>query len=196
MLIFTPVDGLEPHNLIKLNRGEALFYAGDPVTHMYVVRAGEMRMLRHAIDGTTIAFPSARADHLFAEASLFAKNYHCDGIAERDCVVEPYLKADFLKALEKNPQAAFSYMDRLSHEVLKLRNQTELMRIKSATKRLLEFIKLSIPPEHNQFTLIQSWKSLASEIGLTHEALYRALATLQKNGRITRKGRHIVLNKI
>jgi hypothetical protein len=35
---------------------------------------------------------------------------------------------------------------------------------------------------------------LAAEIGLTHEALYRTLATLERSGEITRKGEKIVLS--
>jgi CRP-like cAMP-binding protein len=38
-------------------------------------------------------------------------------------------------------------------------------------------------------------KDLAAEIGLTHEALYRTLAALERSGEIKRKGEKIMLSK-
>jgi DNA-binding HxlR family transcriptional regulator len=40
---------------------------------------------------------------------------------------------------------------------------------------------------------MRPWTEIAAEIGLTHEAIYRALAALERDGRIIRNQEQVVL---
>jgi DNA-binding Lrp family transcriptional regulator len=44
--------------------------------------------------------------------------------------------------------------------------------------------------------LERTWKVIATEIGLTHEAVYRALAELERDGLIERDGKVVVLRQL
>jgi CRP-like cAMP-binding protein len=54
---------------------------------------------------------------------------------------------------------------------------------------------LNVGPDRRTVELRVTLKDLAAEIGLTHEALYRTLAALERSGQIKRKGEKIVLSK-
>jgi DNA-binding MarR family transcriptional regulator len=69
----------------------------------------------------------------------------------------------------------------------------EILNIRSASVRLLAYLRLSEPAHSDIFDIGRNWKQLAGEIGLTHEALYRALAKLEKDGSIERKGSKVRL---
>jgi DNA-binding IclR family transcriptional regulator len=73
-----------------------------------------------------------------------------------------------------------------------LRSRLENRQIRSARERILQFLRLRCDPE-GMWRREGSLKHLAEEIGLTHEALYRALAALEHEGRITRtsEGIHV-----
>ena len=71
--------------------------------------------------------------------------------------------------------------------------QVEMINVKPATERVLAFIRTRMPAGAKETTIARPWKEVASEIGLTHEAVYRALAQLQRDGQIARDGAKITL---
>jgi DNA-binding Lrp family transcriptional regulator len=67
--------------------------------------------------------------------------------------------------------------------------------IHSARARVLNRLALAADPKTRTARLNGTLMDLAAEIGLTHEALYRTLAALEKDGAIARNGARIVLAK-
>jgi CRP/FNR family transcriptional regulator, dissimilatory nitrate respiration regulator len=57
------------------------------------------------------------------------------------------------------------------------------------------FLMLNVGPDRRTVELRGTLKDLAAEIGLTHEALYRTLAALERSGELKRKGERIMLPK-
>ena len=78
---------------------------------------------------------------------------------------------------------------------MNLRTRVEQRNIRSARERVRHFLMLNVGPDGRTVKLRGTLKDLAAEIGLTHEALYRTLASLERYGEITRKGERIVLLK-
>ena len=73
-------------------------------------------------------------------------------------------------------------MRRLAAEVRKLRAQCERLSLRSAADRIAHYIEAE--GRDGRLELRQTKKAWAAELGLTHEALYRALTGLQRAGRI------------
>jgi hypothetical protein len=84
-------------------------------------------------------------------------------------------------------------MARLTREVRKLRAQCERLSLRSAAERVEHYIEAE--GRNGRLELRQTRKSWAAELGLTHEALYRALAVLARSGRVSAKatGERIIL---
>lgn len=64
----------------------------------------------------------------------------------------------------------------------------EILNLRAATDRLMAYFRLYPSTDSDRLVIDQTWKQLASELGLTHEAVYRALARLERDGAIQRDG--------
>jgi CRP-like cAMP-binding protein len=179
----------------KLKAGEPLFHLGDKTVGLYEVIAGRLRLMRVDRSGHEIVLYVAGEGETIAEASLFSPAYHCDAIAASDAVVRVYPKAAVLTAFAKDPKAAQAFAATLARQVMNLRTRLELRNIRSARERVRQFLALNASADGRTVELRGTVKELANELGLTHEALYRTLAALERTGEIRRGRGKIVLTR-
>jgi CRP-like cAMP-binding protein len=179
----------------RLDAGEMLFTIGDPVRSLFVVETGQLRLLRHTEHGATLTLHVAQPGEAFAEASLFSRTYHCDAAADVSSLVRAYPKRALLRALREDSGAALALTGHLARQVQALRGHIEFLNIKSARDRVLGYLHNHLSASAKHVELERTWKAIATEIGLTHEAVYRALAELERDGRIERDGKAVVLRK-
>lgn len=161
--------------LRQVSQGEILFRRGDRPKVMFAVIAGETRLVRTARAGTEIILQRTRRG-LFAEGSLDQPRYHCDGIAAADTTLAAIPRTVFINALatEEFRQA---WTAELLRELRRVRAQSERLSLRTAEERIVHFIETE--GDEGSLTLTQSRKDWASELGLTHEALYRTLARME-----------------
>jgi CRP/FNR family transcriptional regulator, dissimilatory nitrate respiration regulator len=74
-----------------------------------------------------------------------------------------------------------------------LRSMLEVRNIRSASGRLLAWLHLNASGNPPVVSLRRSWTTIADELGLTREAVYRALASLEREGRIARSDHAVKL---
>ena len=170
----------------RVSRGAAVFRQGDPAVAVFLVETGRVRLVRVLADGTSLVLYVAEAEESFAEASLSAAYYHCDAIAETDAVVLALPKADLLAALAADPAECLALALALAAQVRDLRAKLELRNIRSATERVLSWLRMHASGSPPRVQMRRSWTQVADELGLTREAAYRALAILERQGRISR----------
>jgi len=170
----------------RVGRGAAVFRQGDPAAAVFLVETGRVRLVRVLADGMPLVLYVAEAGESFAEASLSAAQYHCDAVAETDAVVLALPKADLLAALAADPAECVALMLALASQVRDLRARLELRNIRSATARVLAWLGLHASGNPPRVPIRRSWTQVAAELGLTREAVYRALALLERQGRINR----------
>jgi CRP-like cAMP-binding protein len=173
--------------------GQALFRLGDPTMEIYEIVKGQVQMVRVDASGREIILYVAAAGELFAEAALFSPTYHCDALSRTGATVRLYPKARVLAEFRQNSQAAEAFMSILAHEIMHLRTRLEQRNIRSAGDRVRHFLALNAGADGRTVALRGTLKDLAAELGLTHEALYRALADLAAGGEIRRHKNKIVL---
>lgn len=177
----------------RLAQGETLFATDDPVSCLFAVDSGRVDLVRHMSDGAMILLQSAGAGEILAEASLFSTSYHCDGQAVVDSDLLIYSKPAILKAARDNPEASLLLLGHFAHKLQALRARTALFGIRSAPERVLAWLRLQ-PQENGVVEIKRTWKQIAGELGLTHEAVYRALAKLERTGLVRRQGGHVTLS--
>jgi CRP-like cAMP-binding protein len=88
------------------------------------------------------------------------------------------------EALSQDPAFAGRWISMLNQEVKRLRLQCERMSMKSVKDRVLHLIHTE--GKNGSYPVNAGFKSLASELGVTHEALYRSLAALEKSQHLER----------
>ncbi|OMH31780.1 Crp/Fnr family transcriptional regulator [Motiliproteus sp. MSK22-1] len=186
-------EQLKPDEERDLAKGELLFRAGQSVSKLYLVLNGEIHLVRPLSHGSTLTIHRALANSILAEASMFAPHYHCDAVAQCNSRLLCYNRQKVQQQLRSQPGFSESLSVQLSAEILSLRTKLELANIQSADERLLTWIKLQLPPQTDTLTIDRSFKSIASELGLAHETLYRSLKRLEELRLIQRQPDTIVL---
>jgi CRP-like cAMP-binding protein len=179
----------------SLARNEVLFRQGKKATAIYFVEAGRLRLERRTFDGRLLILGATPAGEFFVEAALFADAYHCDAVATEPSEVRVYPKEVVLNALRTDPTGAMSFLAFMAHQVIEMRQRLELMKIRSAKERVLLYLDLHAGRNSRTVNLRGHLQDIASELGLTREALYRTLASLERAGAIERDGARIVLKK-
>lgn len=186
-----PSAGLIPQALqkvatqVRTDSRESLFRAGDPVRHVYLVIDGEARLIRLERHGGEVILQRSRGGFI-AEASLDSKTYHCNAITAEPSTLLLFPIVAFRTALEDDPAFCKAWQSQLAKEVRKLRAQCERLSLHSAVDRIIHYMESE--GDDGVVTLKQSRKSWAAELGLTHEALYRALRRMQDDGTLSIEG--------
>lgn len=166
-----------------LTSGEALFREGDEARAVFQVERGRLRLSRRGA-----ILHVAHAGSLFAESSLFAFHYPCDAVADMPSRVKVFPSAAVLLYLRVHPDLNLAFSAALAREVQRLRAGQEIMRLPGARDRVVAWLTL-VGAADATVALDQPLSAVASEMGLTHEALYRTLAALVKDGRLERPGK-------
>jgi len=181
--------------VIALEPRATLFRQGEPARAIFAVEAGGLRLVRRTVDDHPVTLHTARVGELFAEAALFSDTYQCDAIATQATRVRAFDKPALLAVLRHDPALAARFLEVLAHQVLVLRARLELRNIRSARERILQHLRLAGMRPGAAVPIEGSLKDLAAELGLSHEAFYRALAALERAGTIRRQPHAIVVLK-
>lgn len=182
---FFPSDLLAQASSSNLGKGAALFRQGDPVRHIIFVLEGELKAVRHLSDGSECVMVRARPGELFAESSLADNQYRCDGMAIVASRLALFPVEMFRAALGGADSLPYNLCITLARQARRQCSRQERLRLKRARDRVLHF--LLCEGGHDG---VVHWSShlteLAAELGLERETLYRTLAALEAEGRITR----------
>ena len=172
--------------------GDAVFRRGARPASVFLVLEGEVRLVRSSPAGAEIVLQRARSGFI-AEASLESARYHCDAVAAADSRLLAFPIGPFREALRRDEAFRSVWIARLAREVRALRSQNERLALRSAAERIEHYIEAE--GEDGRLELSRSRKAWAAELGLSHEALYRTLAVLQRSGRltVTKSGRALLI---
>jgi CRP-like cAMP-binding protein len=185
LISIEPTADLIPHGLrdmakeVKASADVTLFRTGDPVRHIYLVVQGEARLVRQDPHGHSIILQRSRGGFI-AEASLDIRTYHCDAVTAEPTSLLLFPSSAFRSALEDEPAFRRGWQSLLAKEVRKLRAQCERLSLNGAVDRISHYIECE--GRDGVMSLHQTRKSWAAELGLSHEALYRALRRMQNAG--------------
>ena len=187
-LLPSDVQSLCDAALIKKN--ERVFLAGTIPFWMYYVISGEVTLERSGLHGESVVLQRTRQGFV-SEASLKVSRYHCDAIAITDThVIKVPVKA-LARALDEDLAFAGRWINMLNAEVRRLRLHLERLSMKSIRERLIHLIETE--GQGGQFATPSGLKTLAGELGITHEALYRTITRLESDKVLRRDANHLVL---
>ncbi|MDZ7600827.1 MAG: Crp/Fnr family transcriptional regulator [Hoeflea sp.] len=167
--------------LRRVKKGAVLFRRDDPATAMYHVIAGQVHLLRHTRQGDDVIIHRAHCDESFAEAALFSARYHCDAVAAVDTDLVRIDKSHALVRMKRDPYFAIAISARFAGQIQIYRRRLEIIAIRDARSRVFAAAADGM--------LTGSIKQVAAQIGLTHEAVYRALSSLVRAGKLIKTGR-------
>lgn len=179
----------------ELAAGQVLFSQGEPTEAIFAVESGCIKLVHYTEEGKLINHYSVRTGESFAETALFNNAYDCTAIADVPSQTLILPKQHFLTALRQHPDLAEAFIMQLAQHLHENKILLELRSIRSASKRVLHYLHLSVQPDGITVNLARPLKDIAAALGLTPEALSRALKQLQQAGTIERRKRKVKLRK-
>ncbi|MBS7806578.1 Crp/Fnr family transcriptional regulator [Variovorax sp. PCZ-1] len=187
-LLPTQLQQLADGALVR--KGEHLFSIGAVPQWMFYVLSGEVSLGRSGAHGEHVIVQRCRQGFV-SEASLMVQAYHCDAIAlEETHVIRIPVKA-MRDALFQDSGFANRWMLTLNAEIMRLRTQCERLCLHSVEERLVHLIQTE--GHEGQYTIHTGIKTLAAQLGVSHEALYRTITDMRKLGKLDRTSEKLVL---
>lgn len=171
-----------------LARSEILFRVGDPAVGLVVVRFGALEVVRTSPEGRRCVLQRAGPGDTF-EASLFEPHHHCDAVAIAPSAISVHPAAEPRRAAAVDPDLTWRVAAHLAARLVAEWARAERLALPHAVDRLLDALHALPAEEGGTRRLDRTWKALAAELGLTHEATYRALARLERAGLLRREDR-------
>ncbi len=168
--------------------GETLFRAGTATQAVYFVVSGAVRLVRHGRDGEEVMLHEARAGEFFAEASLDSARYHCDAVVSEGGELLKVPTRALRHLLDTDGAFALAWVQLLSRQLRSARIRVERLSLKGASERVRHLLHTEGQGRRCELHWPGSLKDMARHLGLTHEALYRTLAAMVKDGLIERDG--------
>jgi CRP-like cAMP-binding protein len=174
----------------KLAAGSVMFRTGERPGFVHFVLEGEVRLVRHSRRGQRTVLQRVYSG-FFAEASVEFRRYNCDAIAPVASMVLHIPIREFGAHIDADARFRHAWLRHLAGEVRRLRARCERLSLRGAAERIVHYIESE--GAAGAVELGQSLKSWALELGLTHEAVYRALAKLRRARRLSVKGSRLEL---
>jgi len=157
--------------------GETLFRAGDAVVSMILLRSGHAELVRHTGHGLRMILQRAGPGQVLAEASAWSDAYHCDAVACGPCAAAVLPRRVFRMRLKSAPDLADTWAKNLARAVQAARLRAEIRSLPRVADRLSAWLA-----EGNRLPDKGHWQEVASELGVTREALYRELSRRRRAG--------------
>ena len=174
--------------------GQRLFRQGDRASNFYIVISGRVKLVRYTIEGRMVVLQTIRGGESLGENSVTRNAYSCTAIAEVETRAIAYPQPLLTEALQNYPELAEDLITKLISKIQSLEVGLELLQIRSAHLRLLQYLQYNAVS--NIVNLDRPLKEVAAELNLAPRTLSRALARLEFEGRITRRGDSIELQTI
>lgn len=168
---------------LQASKGTRLFTTGEKPSHMFFVLTGEVVLERPGSKGELVVLQRVRQGFI-GEASLNSERYHCHGLVISASRLVQIPAHAIRAALETDPAFAGRWIQMLSQELKRLRLQCERLALPKLQDRLLHLVETE--GDVGRYPLGAGLKSLSAQLGVTHEALYRCVALMEKQGLIHR----------
>ncbi|MDA9420941.1 Crp/Fnr family transcriptional regulator [Bradyrhizobium sp. CCBAU 53380] len=194
VLPLLPRDARRGVRLLEVPAAATLFASDATPERIFYVLAGEVWLVRRSRSGERIVLHRSR-NGFIAEPSLFDFKYDCEAVAIEPSQLVSIPRKEFVESLRDGLGGHFSFqwVQYLLRELRTSRAKAERLSLKTAAERIIHYIDFY--GHHGNYYLSRTKKVWAAELGLTHEALYRALAQMKKRGQLTADGKWFALRR-
>lgn len=190
--LFAGMDGtayqelVEHVGLVQLAAGQTLFQQDQPLTAIYLVTEGLIRLYRVSPQGEEKVIDLVGAGRSFAEAALFmGGHYPVCAAAQSASRLIAIDAVHFRNWLAQDTQRCFRLMAAMSARMHKLLNDIDQLTLMKGTDRLLQYLLDHSDPDEQgrQVVELEAPKLvIASRLGIKPETFSRLLHKLAEQG--------------
>jgi len=182
-------------SLQEFERGETLFWEGDPCAGLHIVHQGSIKLYRVSPQGRQYIIRVLQEKDTFNEVSVFDSGGNpVNAEALEVCqvwVIEPKC---IRRMVQTNPDFAQKVINNLGQNLRGLVHAASEMAFYQVTHRLARLIS-QIPPDELVGESGTRWtqEQLAARLGTVREVVARSLKELERSGAIQTKNRRILI---
>lgn len=179
-------------------RGEIIFHEGEAAAALFVVLAGQVKLVRYSPKGRELLLHLANPGQTFAEAALFAGETY-PATAE---VVEParvwcLARAVLLDLLRSSPELALAMLGSVSMWTRRLASKLELLTQRRVEERLALYLiaragEAELEPGA-EIALTQPRNLIAAQCGTGPEVISRTFRRLEDDGILAAAPHHVTV---
>lgn len=180
--------------------GQVIFSRGDPGTELHLVVRGRVRLSVLTSDGRELSFAHAEPPSIFGELAVFdGRPRSADATAVNKVVTLALSKGSFARLLRQRPEVGEAAIRFLSGRLRDADEQLEAIALHPIEARLARFFLASARQKDANarsgrvsLSLPISQSELALLVGASRPKVNAALALLEAEGAIERKGALVV----
>jgi CRP-like cAMP-binding protein len=177
-----------------LRKNEVLFSEGDVGLSLYILVTGSIRVFKSAPNGRDTIIKVIQPGELFAEVILFEQEtYPASAAAVRTSTVYVLPKRQFHGLLDA-PDFRNDFILMLMKKQRYLAGKLHELSSLDVEERFVRFL-LEQYGQKNEYYIPLSKKDIAAAIGTIPETLSRLLARMQREGKLSVKGKSISMGK-
>ncbi len=162
-----------------------LFRAGEPSRHLYVLRAGKVKLTQSLPDGREQILGLCGARDLIGYDALTAAVYTHSAQALTPVAACRLAYKDAVEVLLQNPAVALRVIERLHAELARAQAHIRELGLKNATERVAAFLVSLLPPDKPasaRLPLPLTRQEMAEHLGLSVETVSRIMTGLARQG--------------
>ena len=184
----------------KYSAGQRIFYQGDPVKEVFLIKAGRVKLSKLMEDGDEITLDIRQAGDFLGE-NMFSEDmdYPVTAMCIEDALICGFTKNGFEQLVLRHPNIGLQVIKNLSKRISYLTSRVGSMTITNLADRLYGVL-VNVAREHGA----PSESGLSIPFPLTHEdlsflvgahrvSITRAMRDLKESGRISQEGRRLTV---
>lgn len=181
---------------VTIEASGMLFFQDEPANRFFILLEGWVKLYRLSEEGAEAIVNVIAPGETFAEAAVFAQGrFPVCAEAVTDVRAVALGADDFGETVAGNREVAFAILGSLSLRLRQLVRQIESLQVKSAPRRVADFL-LSLCPAGQATCALDlplNKGLIAKRLGMRPETFSRALARLREAGVEQRDGRFTVI---
>ncbi len=162
---------------------EVLFREGDPSTHLFLIREGQLKLTTSNPDGREQILGLGVAGQIIGFDALEDEIYTYTAETIGPVIACEIRHKNMLRILKQNPDIALRVVDILNKELAQAKNLIRVLGQKGSVERVTTFILSLIPHRGNlslELLFPLSREEMAEMVGLRIETVSRVMADLQR----------------
>ncbi|RMF48263.1 MAG: Crp/Fnr family transcriptional regulator [Deltaproteobacteria bacterium] len=185
--------------MFNCHRQHRFYLADDPSDTVYLVKEGQVRLLRTNVDGRDIILDILGPGEVFGELSLTGETHRSHAAeAVVDSLVCTFPRSLFEQVLNRTPELAFRVVKLVGFRLRRLERRLEDLAFRPLGERLrLALVELGerhgLRDDRGHVHLRLTQKDLATLIGASREAVAEELGRLKRAGLLETGYRTLVL---
>lgn len=187
---------LDDAKIIQLTEHENLFRFGQPATHFYWIKRGEVALYRPCYSGEEKIFRTLKAGDTVAETMMFISDaqYPLAAQALSDVTLYKIPKQSLLALCQCSPDLAMQLLENMAIAVSQSLNRIDLLTIGNAAQRMASYLlELYVQQRSVWFHLPTSQAVLARQLNIVPETFSRQMAQFRRAGFVGGRNPNIVL---